>query len=157
MSRKSILLLSFVLSVAMIAPAQQGGGGRGGGGDTGGNTGGNTGGRGQGGNQGGGNQQDDPFGQQNDPFGQQRQQDRPIFLSGQVLLDDGNPPSEAMQNVDAGSQGSSDLVPQPVSTGFRPTGLHPKCDFAPFDRNWRQRFASHGSRPSSAEALKMGR
>ena len=88
MSRKSFLLLSFVLSVAMIAPAQQGGGGGGreGGGTTGGNTGGGDRG-GQGGTQGGrGGQQNDPFGQQNDPFGQQRQQqNRPIFLSGQVL------------------------------------------------------------------------
>ena len=92
MSRKSLLLLSCVLSLAMIAPAQQGGGG----GDTGGNTGGNTGGRGgQGTDQGGaGNQQNDPFGQQNDPFGQQRRQERPIFLSGQVLLDDGTAPGE---------------------------------------------------------------
>ena len=95
MARKSFLLLSFVLSVAMVAPAQQGGGGRGGGG--GGNTGGNTRPGGQGGNQPGGcGNQNDPFGQQNDPFGQQRQQQqrRPIYLSGHVLLDDGNPPSE---------------------------------------------------------------
>ena len=97
MSRKSFLLLSCVLSLAMIAPAQQGGGG---GGDPGGggNTGGNTGGGGRGGqgtDQGGrGGQQNDSFGQQNDPFGQQRQQNRPIFLSGQVLLDDGTAPSE---------------------------------------------------------------
>ncbi len=98
MSRKSFLLLSFVLSVAMIAPGQQGGGGgdRGGGGNAGG--GGNTtggGGGGQGGDLGGrGSRQNAPFGRQNDPFGQQRQQDRPIFLSGQVLLDDGTAPSE---------------------------------------------------------------
>ena len=94
MSRKSFLLLSFVVSLAMIAPAQQGGGGdRGGGGNTGGNTrGGDQG--GQGGNQSGRNQ-NDPFGQPNDRFGQQTpQQQRPIFLSGQVLLDNGNPPSE---------------------------------------------------------------
>ena len=107
MSRKSFLLLSCVLSLAMIAPAQQGGGGGGGGrGGGGGNTGGNTGGGGrgqggqggQGGNQGGsGNQRNDPFGRQNDPFGQQRrQQQRPVFLSGAVLLDDGNPPPESV-------------------------------------------------------------
>ena len=101
MSRKSFLFLSFVLSVAMIAPAQQGGGGGGGsrgGGGGGGTTGGNAGGRpgGQSGSQpsGGGNQ-NNPFGQQNDPFGQQQQrQQRPIYLSGQVLLDDGTAPSE---------------------------------------------------------------
>ena len=104
MTRKSFLLLSVALSFAMVAPAQQGGGGGrggGGGGTTGGTTAGNTrpGGQGgQGGNQPGGRgNQNDPFGQQNDPFGQQRQrqqQRRPIYLSGQVLLDDGNPPSE---------------------------------------------------------------
>ena len=99
MSRKSFLLLSFVLSVAMIAPAQQGGGRGGGGGNTGGNTGGGgrgQGGQGQGQGQGGfGNERNEPFGRQNDPFGQQRrQQQRPVFLSGSVLLDDGNPPPE---------------------------------------------------------------
>ena len=93
MARKSFLLLSFVLSVAMVAPAQQGGGG----GTTGGTSGGNTRPGGQGGNQPGGQgNQNDPFGQQSDPFGRQgqQQQRRPIHLSGQVLLDDGNPPSE---------------------------------------------------------------
>jgi hypothetical protein len=98
MSRKSFLFLSFVLSVAMVAPAQQGGGGgsRGGGGAPGGSTGGRPGGQGGQGGQGSQGRQNDPFGQQNDPFGQQRQQQqrRPVYLSGQVLLDDGNPPAE---------------------------------------------------------------
>ena len=44
-----------------------------------------------------GNERNDPFGRQNDPFGQQRrQQQRPVFLSGAVLLDDGNPPPESV-------------------------------------------------------------
>ena len=115
MSRKSFLFLSFVVSFAMIAPAQQGGGGGGGGGNTGGNTrGGDRG--GQGGNQSGRNQ-NDPFGQPNDRFGQQTpQQQRPIFLSGQVLLDNGNPPSEPV-TIQRILSGRLELPPRATISG----------------------------------------
>lgn len=97
--RVSVFLISLLFGAAALWA--QGRGGNTGGGNSGGNTGGgNTGGGGAsgGGNtSGGGNS-----GGNNDPFGQGRQsspfdnQMRPIFLSGQVLTEDGQPPVESV-------------------------------------------------------------
>ena len=98
MKRASLLTFVFLTAGAVALWGQEGGGasGSGGGNQGGGNQGGgNQGGGNQGGgrsNQGQGRQPQDPFGQQ----GQQQQQamPRPIFLSGQVVLDNGLPPPE---------------------------------------------------------------
>ncbi len=88
MKRTLVIALAASLAAAIPASAQQQGGGGQGGGQQGGQ-GGQQG--GQGGQQ-GGQQQQDPFG------GQQQQQaprmQRPIFLSGKVVLDNGEVPPE---------------------------------------------------------------
>lgn len=90
---------ALALIVTTAAWSQQGGGNTGntGGGTGGGNTGGgNTGGgRTTGGNTGGNNQTQDPFGtSNNDPFGRSQAQQRPLYLSGTVMLADGSPMTE---------------------------------------------------------------
>jgi Flp pilus assembly protein TadD len=96
--RKSLFFCLLWAVVCVPNVWAQQGGGQGGGQQGGGNTGGAGG--GQGGGQGGqtGGQQPGRSGQ-NDPFGQQQQQDRmqqerPVFLSGKVVLEDGTPPAE---------------------------------------------------------------
>ncbi|MCB9383916.1 MAG: tetratricopeptide repeat protein [Bryobacterales bacterium] len=103
MKRIIVCAVAIAFAAAGGAPAQESGGGTTGGGNT--NTGGggntntntNTG----GGNQGGrGGQQGN---QSNDPFGQQQQRmpeiPRPIFLSGKVVMDNGQPPPEPVTIV----------------------------------------------------------
>ena len=97
-----ILILTLVATLGLWG--QQGGGGggggRGGGGATGGTSGrpggqGGPGGRGQQGGLGGGRQ--DPFGRQG--TGQPQMRQRPIFLSGRVVLGDGTAPAESVTIV----------------------------------------------------------
>ncbi len=90
----------FLLAGAVTLSAQ---GRDSGGGDTGGNSGGgNSGGQSSGSSGGDSGRNNDPFGSNNDPFGQGRQNDpfanqqRPLFLSGRVLTDDGQPPAESV-------------------------------------------------------------
>ncbi len=95
MKKRVSVFLIFALAGAVSLWAQDRGG------NTGGNSGGNTGGNSGGGNSGsgrssdptGGNNNNDPFGQRSDPFANRQ---RPIFLSGQVLTGDGQPPSESV-------------------------------------------------------------
>lgn len=101
MRKTGFWILILMLAATLSLWGQQQGGGRGGGGNTGGG-GGNTGGRpggpgGAGGQerQGGfGNRGQDPFGRQGLEQSQMRQ--RPIFLSGRVVLDDGTAPPESV-------------------------------------------------------------
>ncbi|MDE0108177.1 MAG: tetratricopeptide repeat protein [Bryobacterales bacterium] len=91
-----VITLALATAVALSGQGQRGGD-TGNSGNTGssGNTGGGRGGSGQTQNQGGYNnntQQNDPFGrQQNDPFGNRN---RPLYLNGKVVTDDGLPPTE---------------------------------------------------------------
>lgn len=94
MLRKGLILLAISLTVSLAAQAQApAGGGQGGGGNTGGTPGGGQGGGGQGG--GGGN--NGGFGQQQRQQQQQMQIERPIFLSGTVLLASGEAPVEPVR------------------------------------------------------------
>ena len=98
MKRLTVFTCTLLLATSVAVWAQQGGGGQGGGGNEGGggNQGGGQGGGGGGGNQGGGNQ---GGGQNQDPFGGGRQSTiqpapRPIYLSGEVVLSNGEIPPE---------------------------------------------------------------
>lgn len=95
MKNFAMLALAFVLALAPAAlPQNQGGGGGGGGNNQGGDAGGggNRGSRSQGGGQGDTNR-NDPFSQQQQqsPF---EQQQRPLYLSGQVMIAGGGPVPE---------------------------------------------------------------
>jgi Flp pilus assembly protein TadD len=96
MLRKGLILLAISLTFSLAAHAQApAGGGAGGGGAGGGNPGGGGGDPGGGGRPGGGNN-DGGFGQQQQRQQQQQQQqmERPIFLSGTVILASGEAPIE---------------------------------------------------------------
>ncbi len=95
--RVSGFLIFLLIGVAALSAQGRGGG----------NTGGNSGGGNSGGASGGnsnsaGGRSNDRSGSSNDPFSQQGRTDpfadraRPIFLSGQVLTDDGQPPAESV-------------------------------------------------------------
>ena len=111
--RFAMFMLAGVLSVW----AQQGGGG-GGGNTGGGGGGGGAAGGGGGGGGGGGNIPTNPTGGdrgQRDPFGQQQQQQmpemrRPLFLSGQVMMEEGGPPPEPV-TIERVSEREHDTAP----------------------------------------------
>ena len=100
MLRKGLILLAISLSVTLAVQAQEPAGGgapEGGAGAGGGNTGGNTGGAPGGGRPGGGGNNNGGFGQPQQQQRQQQQQmemERPIFLSGNVILASGEAPIE---------------------------------------------------------------
>lgn len=97
-SRLVIIAACFTLGAVTLWGQGQGqSGGNSSGGTSGRDTGGDTGRQGGGtqqqqqGNYGNTSRQNDPFGNQQDPFGNQM---RPLYLHGQVVTDDGLPPSE---------------------------------------------------------------
>ena len=101
-NRVSVFAIFLLIGAVTLATADLQAQGQGGG-DTGGNSGGgNSGGGNSGGGNSGGGRNTEQSGSANDPFGQQRQSDpfanqpRPIFLAGQVLTDDGQPPAESV-------------------------------------------------------------